>query len=461
MGMGEQGQGRSTRSGRWEQLRASLWFLPAVVAAGSLLLTLGLLRIRPDPAGAVGELAWPASASSAATLLQLVATAVMTVTTLTLSLTIVALQLASQQFSPRLLRNFARDRRIQASLAVLTSAFVVPLTALRGIDPERPLPVLALALTWLLGLASVGVLLGFVAHLVRLLRVDTMMAGVHAETRRTIEQTYSPWGGREGEEPPEAPDDDALPGPSGGVLVLARRSGFVRSIDPGVLVAAAAGEGVFFRLGLRPGDHVVAGAPVGMAWTVDGGGPVRPDELADAVAPALDFGIERTSEQDAAFGFRQLVDIAVKAISPGINDPTTAAEAIGYCADLLVRLQGRRLGPQVKRDEEGRARVVLPDRDLRYYLDLACGQVRRFGRDMPGVLTALLRMLRDVAANARSDEQRDEVARQVALILDEVSDELVEYDLAEVREFARRVELALSGDLAAAYDDRAGETRSI
>lgn len=115
----------------------------------------------------------------------------------------------------------------------------------------------------------------------------------------------------------------------------------------------------------------------------------------------------------------------------------------------------------MKRDEDGRARLVLPDRDYEYYLDLACAQVRRFGRGMPEVLTALLRLLRDCAANAQTDEQREAIAHQTAMVLAQVAGDLVEEDLGTLRDSARRVELALAGDSVAAYRDRAGETRSV
>ncbi len=444
----------SVRPSSSDEVRAAVWFWPTVGVAGAFVATLGLLTVRPSSRSSFATRAWPTDAATATSVLQGIATASMAAASLTFSLTVVALQLASQQFSPRLLREFARDRVIQLVMGVLISAFVVPLTTMWGLDPDRPLPVLALLLSLGLGLASAVLLLVFIGHLVRALRVDTMMAGVHRNTRRSILRSY-PLREQDAESPgPE------LPGPSGGTLVPARRSGFVRTVQPAPLVALARRHRVVLNLGLRPGDSVVTGAPVASAWS-DSGGPVDVDALADGVGSAVDLGPERTEEQDAGFGFRQLVDIAIKAISPAVNDPTTAAEALSYCADLLVLLQGRRLGAQVKRDEDGAPRAVLPDRDHRYYLDLSCAQVRRFGRDEPAVMTALLRLLRDCAVSARDDEQRDELQRQLQLVLAELSDELLADDAAAVHDLARRVGLALAGDIDGAYRDRAGETRSI
>jgi uncharacterized membrane protein len=183
--------------------------------------------------------------------------------------------------------------------------------------------------------------------------------------------------------------------------------------------------------------------------------------LQESVDAAAHVGYECTIDQDAAFGFRQLTDIAVKAISPGINDPVTAAHAIGHMADLLTKLLGRRLGPTLHNDTDGVGRVVVPDRDLPYYLDVFCGPIRRYGRTEPTVLTALLRLLRDAATAVRDDEQRRHIADQVNLIVNELTEQANGQDTEQVTAMADRVRQSLEGDIAGAYRDRSGETRSI
>ncbi|GER23993.1 hypothetical protein NCCP1664_24880 [Zafaria cholistanensis] len=437
-----------------EGVRASLWFWPVVAAGAFLLLTLVLLKVRPVAGTAWAGLIWPAGADAALALLQTVATAIMAAATVTVSLTVVALQLASQQFSPRLLRQFARDRFTQAVLALFISTFVVALAGLQGLNADQPVPVLVMLLVLLMGIASAVGLLAFVGHIVKSLRVDTMMVTVHEEAASTIKQFCPPYEDRSKD------PQDGLPGPAGGTLLPSARSGFVQIIQPRLLITAAAERGLFIRLGIRPGDHVVAGSPLGSIWSTSGAGAAAED-LEGALQESIGMGFERTSEQDVALGLRQLTDIAVKAISPGINDPITAAHAIGYCADLLTRLQGRHLGPQQHNDTDGQPRLLLPARDHRYYLDLVCAPIRRFGRAEPLVLTALLRMLRDCAAAARDGAQREEVSRQAGLILENASDELLEYDREAIVELVQRVEAALEGNIDDAYRDRAGETRSV
>jgi uncharacterized membrane protein len=170
------------------------------------------------------------------------------------------------------------------------------------------------------------------------------------------------------------------------------------------------------------------------------------------------IGSERTLEQDAGFGFRELEDIAVKALSPAINDPVTAAHAIGHVGDLLTRLPtGRHLARGCGGDRSGdRPRSglrLLPGAGLRPDPAVRQGE--------PTVLVALLRMPRDVAVAARDEKQREQIAGQAGLVVEAAAASLLPSEHESVRDMERRVRAALEGDDLAAYLDRAGETRSI
>jgi uncharacterized membrane protein len=137
----------------------------------------------------------------------------------------------------------------------------------------------------------------------------------------------------------------------------------------------------------------------------------------NAVREGVRIGFERTNEQDVAFGMRQLADISVKALSPAINDPYTAIQSLEHLSVVLATLAARPLGSQVLADD-GRDRVVLHGRDLEYYVELATGQIRRYGRDEPRVLQALLRTLHRVGYFSRDDAGRAVVARHVGLVIE-------------------------------------------
>lgn len=430
---------------------ASLWPLP--LAAGVVATAVGaaLARWRPGQGGRVGQLAWPGGRETAVSMLQTVPTAVMTATAVTFSLMVVALQMSSQQFSPRLLRQFSRDRTFKGVLVVLVATFALPVTVLRSLSDDEDVPRLAMFVTFVLALASLGALIVFIAHMARALRVDTMMVTIHAETSRGIGEIY-----------PEGSADvrlEELPLPDGdGVVVPSQRSGFVRMIDTSRLVEQARRHDLVVKLEVRPGDHVVRGTPIAVVW---GARDIRMDTLGELVHSGLPMSYERTLEQDPSFGFRELTDIAVKALSPALNDPVTADHAIGHMSDLIVQISQRRLGPIAHRDDDDEVRLIAVDRDYRYYLDLPCGQIRRFGRHEPTVLLSLLRMLRDVGLQCQSEHHQDEVRRQVALILAIPGEEAGKDDLDALQDLADRVERALAGDELGAYRDRAGATRSM
>jgi len=448
----------SPRTGSAQTWRSTLWVWPVTAGGLAFLASLGLARVRPPEGSLLGSL-WPGGTSSASALLEVTATSVMTATTIIFSLTVLALQLASQQFSPRLLRRFARDRVTKRVLSILVAAFAFSITGLSGIEEGEPVPTLVVAGSLALAIASLAAILAFITHMVRVLRVDTMMLEVHDDTERAIEAFYP------------VPGDETVSGDelaaeldtADGEVITASRSGFVRMTDIEGLVDAAARHDLLVRVDVRAGDEITRTSPLAYAW----GGDRSPrrgrlgDDAIEDVRAAIAIGYERTIDQDTAFGFRQLEDIAVKAISPAINDPVTAAHAVGHMADLLVQVAQRRAGATVHFDDEGTARAIVPDRDLRYYLDLTCGQLRRFGSSEPSVLCALLRALRDVGVACRSDAQRDEVRRSADAVVAGMDGGLIEVDLASVRDHRERVERALDGDLAGAFIDRAGETRSM
>jgi uncharacterized membrane protein len=296
----------------------------------------------------------------------------------------------------------------------------------------------------------------YITHVIRILRIDTMMLAVHAQTALAITTFYPPYG----DPRPRSPDPSVRP-EGRGQVILAARSGFVRLVDVESLVAAARDRDAVVEALARPGDHVGRGTPLAQVWSRDGGPLPDLDAVAAVVQEAIAIGYERTLEQDAAYGFRELEDIAVKALSPAINDPVTAAHAIGHMGDLLTRLVGCRLGATVHEDEHGVGRAIVPDRDLPYYLDLTCGQIRRFGSAEPTVLIALLRMLRDVGASARDDEQRQHIAHEARLIVQAAAPSLLPGERRAVEDMESRVGRALCGDVLGAYRDRSGETRSI
>jgi len=387
-------------------LRGALWPIPCLGVV--LAIALGVLlpavdRRLEDPAEHPLEFVFGGGASAARDLLAAIAGSLISVTGLTFSLTVVALQLSSSQYSPRLLQTFVADRVVQLTLAQLVLTFVYALTVLRSVRTESAteddtafVPRLSITIAYLLTLGSVIGLVLFLGHLARALRVETMLRDVHDEAGRTITRQLG--------DPADDPAGQRWPAvlPAGTPVPLpARSSGFLVGVDGRAAAAAAREAGVVVQLVPRVGDAVVAGTPVAHVWVDDPGGDVDAGALGAALDGALRLDFERSASEDVAYGLRKVVDIAVRALSPGINDPTTAVHALSHASALFGELAARPADARVLRDDDGTVRVVVPPWDLPTLLQLAVEEPLQMAGGQPAVLRRLAGLLREVAWQAR------------------------------------------------------------
>lgn len=422
------------RSAVVERLRASLWFLPTIAVAAASALAVVLNRVDVEDATWLEGAVFPGGPDSARSILQTIAGSVITVTGVVFSLTVVTLQLASTQYSPRLLRTFLRDVSNQVVLGTFLATFAYCLIVLRGVASEASLetpsvPAAAVTGAFVMAAASVVALVYFIDHIARAIRIDSLMREVNEDTTEAIRhlaQTTTMAA-------PEARPRDA-------VAVAAGRSGFVQSVRDHKLAAAAAEHGAVVHLAARIGELVIEDAP--LAWVeLEGGGERVPDGLARAVHRFVRIGYERTMQQDVAFGLRQLVDVAVKALSPGINDPTTAVHAMGHLTHLLVRLARGDLGDRVTCDDGGELRLVVPGTAFPEHLDHVCGQIRRYGAAEPAVTIGLLRLVRDLARADHPGRHADAIRRETELVLAAAARETAEpRDLEPLGDLRREIE---------------------
>lgn len=442
-------------SRRWavirDAIRTQLWPLPTIAILIAVVAGVAVPRLDAglDEGGLAPHVAYlfDGGPEAARSVLAAIAGSLVTVTALTFSLTLITLQLASSQFSPRLLRTFTTDRVVQGTLALLLATFVYALTVLRSVRSGTAtqgdvVPQLSVTMAYLLTVASVLALVGFLAHLVREIRVDTMLRNVHREASLTLAAALP-----DGDHVDPTPT--AFTPPATAAHLVAGRSGFLTSVNESALLDAARRFDVCLAIDRAPGDSLVAGTPVGRAWAADGTGGVPAEsfpQLHSDVAEALTIGFERTSAQDLGFGLRQLTDVAVKSLSPGINDPTTAVHALGHSSALLCELAAADPGPRQLRDDEGRVRVLVDAPTLADLLDLAVSQPRRYGASDPAVLVRLHTLLAELAWSSPRPDHRHAVADQLMRLRGTVGEQ--HFDEAELAGLARAealVEGALQG----------------
>jgi len=434
---------RMRREAWWEYARGALWVLPSVAVVAAVIAGSTLSLVDVDPGSPLDPLLFQGTADDARTLLLGISSTMITVIALVLGLTVVALQLASTQFSPRLLRNFLRDRTNQVVLSVFVATFTYSTAGLYTVGVsagERTSSYPRLAVTGALVLLffSLLMLVFFVHHLVHSIQIDEIMARVERGTLHVIEHDL-PTAGVTNEPVPDPP--------VWAVAVPAHRSGYIQTVHPEALLPAAASYDLVTCVTTMIGQHVIEGAPIVWAWRASPEQPpVDPAALQPAVRAAVRIGFERTMEQDVAFGVRQLADVASKALSRAVNDPYTAVQAVQHLSVILAALARRRAGNQLLHDDVGALRVAVPARDFAYYLELACGQVRRYGKAEPRVVTALLRGLGSLDRFCGDESSRAAVAHEVRLVLADAEAGIAQpADLAPIREQANRILRAVAG----------------
>ena len=403
------------RVAHWmDAFRTQLWPLPVLAVALAVVLGTAVPALDAAVDGQLPEsvtvFLFSGGPEAARAVLQAISGSLITVTSLTFSLTVVTLQLASSQFSPRLLRTFTSDRFVHGTLALFLAAFAFALTVLRSVRSEGSgnspfVPEISVTVAFVLAIGSVIGLVLFLAHLTREIRVETMMRRVNVETQETIDRVFPQ------DRPRPVPGPDPVPA-EGMILIHATTSGFLTSVDKGALMRAAQDAGAVIRIDREPGSSLVAGVPFATAWPVEPGAALTSsvrEMLTEGVNAAVATGFERTNVQDVGFGFRQLVDVAARALSPGINDPTTAVHVIGHLSVLLCLLADRNPGPEQLSDDDGRVRVVVALPELGDLLDMAMNQPRQYGAADPALAGRLLGLLQELTWCDRKDNYRREI----------------------------------------------------
>ncbi len=431
-----------------DAVRTQLWPLPTagVVVAVGLGIALPRVDGRVDSRlpSWTGEYLFSGDANAARTLLDSVAGSLITVTSLTFMLTVVTLQLASGQFSPRLLRTFTRDVFVQATLALFLATFTYALTVLRSVrtaaaDQALFVPRLSVTIGFVLAVASVLGLVLFLAHLTQQIRVETMLRDVHDDAADTAQRVF-------GAADPDKTSPVVPRVPADALVALSPKSGFLLLVDQQELLKAATEADAVIVIESYPGSSMIAGTPFAFTWPRGGGRfDADTEHLQRRIGRAATVGFERTPASDVELGLRQITDVAIKALSPGINDPTTAVHALSHSAALLCALAGRDLGPVVLVDGDGAVRVVLRRPDLADFLELAMAQPRRYGAADPAVLARLLQLLRELAW-CSEPKYGPVVSQQLDRLRETIrAQDFDPTESARLAELGERVESALSG----------------
>lgn len=402
----------------WESLRASYWLIPSIMAAMAVALALlGLSFDRSSGEAWLADRWWiyRGGPEGARTVLSTIAGSIITVAGVVFSITITALTLASSQFGPRLLRNFIRDRGNQAVLGTFIATHLyclLVLRAVRGIEDRGFVPHISVTGGIALAIVSMGVLIYFIHHIAHSIQAPHVIAAVAADLDEAADELFpEPLG----HGPPDEEDDSAgLPRDfeASAVRIPSDRTGYLCAVDADALLTLAVDHDLLLCLRHRPSHFIVEGRTLLLFSTtrrVD-------DSLRREILEAFIIGPQRTLTQDIEFAVRQLVELAVRSLSPGINDPFSAMACVDRLGACLRRLAQRKMPSPCRYDPRGRLCVVAPSVTFGGLVAAAFEQIRQSGCGHTAVAIRLLEAITIIGEGVRREGDRDALLRQVAAI---------------------------------------------
>src|SRR4051794_19662642 len=297
-------------------VRSGVWFIPVMCVAGGVALSFGTIALDRAFDFELIPSALSGGPDAALAILNTVALSMVSLATLVLTITMVVVQLAMGQFSPRVVQNILRDKPSQFAIGLFVATFAHAILAMREIDFETgQVPRLAILVAFVLVLVSIALLVLYVNHIGQSLRVASLIELVGRDTRDLIDQLYP---------------DDGRQAPADPDTIVAPRPGVVSHIDRGRLVDVASRSGCVLEMAVAVGEFVPSGAPL---FVVRGSARGVDD---DDVTAAVVLTLERTLDEDVAYGFRLLVDIAERSLSESaLQDPTTTVQAVDRLHDCL------------------------------------------------------------------------------------------------------------------------------
>jgi uncharacterized membrane protein len=432
----------------WSDLRSSFWFMPSLMVAVNIILAIVL--IEADSAGLNQWLSqWPrlfgVGAEGARQMLATLAGSMITVMGITFSMTLLALVLASGQYTSRILRNFMRNSITQATLGVFASIFAYCLIVLRTIRSggvDEFVPSLAVFFALVMSLGGVGILIYFIHHIASSIQASSIIASVANETNAAIDRLLPI-------KPNKGLDEDRQQ-----ILesldertwypVPADRSGYILSVNNQTLMNLAINNSTIVRMKHGIDAFVVQDtALISLALTYP------PDQkMINALNAAYTIGRHRTVDQDPAFGIRQIVDMAMKALSPGVNDTSTAVMCVDYLTSIMVRLAGRQFPPLYHYDGET-LRMVAIVPSFESLLSVSFDQIRSSAENNVAILVRILGALDTIGSMTIRLSHLRAIDKQLQCIA-ELTDRCIEssHDRARLKSRLSKVNKTLEAQFA-------------
>ncbi|MBP8251959.1 MAG: DUF2254 domain-containing protein [Herpetosiphon sp.] len=397
------------------KLNTSLWFRPTIMTITSGILAFVTVEIdKRIGFSSVGMLA--SGVDDARAILSSITSSMLTVTTVTFSIMMVALVLASQQFSPRIIRNVMRDTPSQYVLGAFIGTFVYSLLVLGRVtntENLRFVPIISLATSIIMTMIAIAAFIYFIHHIAETIQAHELIAQAGDRTLEVMKRHYPErlGVGITVDQAPELPATEP-------VIICSRKGGYVQAIDPVMLLRLAQDHDLVIEMLRTVGDFVPKGNPLMRMWERQSEpSPLFFREHHAIFEDVFELGRERTLFDDVLFGLRQMVDIALKAISPAINDPNTASNAIDHIGNVLVQATRHPDPLRYRVDDQGILRVIVASATFSDMLNTSLNQIRHYSSAEPTITSRLLNMLNEVAFATDDPDRRGLLWKHALMIV--------------------------------------------
>lgn len=402
-------------------IRTSFWPIPLAMGLTAILAALAVmeadLAIQGRDVAIVSKMTMPLESARLA--LSTIAGSMITIASLVFSMTLIALTLVSQQLGPRILLHFMDDRETQVMLGLFVATFIFALIVLLRVGDEamgRRVPALAVLLTAGLAIVALGMMIRFIHHIATRIQADVLIAELGDDLNRAAEKYAA-----EDRSEDHLPEEDELKAfqetfDDKNVVNLAlSKSGYLRRLETGKACELAMENDLFLRMQARPGEFVLAGTPVLAVVCRNGTGSIS-EELQEQICALISVGRRRTAEASLEFEISALVEVALRALSPGINDPFTASACVDRLADGLRKLMQRETELPISRDQEGDIRVMHKEEPFSRYLATAFDAITESGRSKDQILKKLTETFKSLENLTKQDQQKEELERRQKII---------------------------------------------
>lgn len=407
----------------WYRLRSSFLFLPALMTIGSIIVAFVFTAVDKMLADRLNMQHWllySGGSEGARTILSVISGSMITVAGVVFSITIVVLSLASSQFGPRLIRNFMDVRANQIVLGIFVATFTYCVLVMRTVSSTVDtgfVPNLSVTIAIIISLLSLGVLIYFIHSISESIQAQNIIARVHSDLDDAVNRIFPEKIGNDkvpSSDPslrkyniPTKCDDEAC-------HILARGSGYLQAIDIDALMDLAVEENILIHLEHRPGNFITQGGVVATVWP----GKKVDQKLSKKINSVLILGQEQTLEQDVEFAISQLAEIAVRALSSGVNDPITAITCIDWLGTSLCRIANRKIPSSHRYDKDSRLRIICKPFTFSGMVDAAFNMIRQNSMSVPAVSIHLLETIATIAAQTRNKHDHHVLLRHAEMIND-------------------------------------------